>query len=143
MSRVIPPVPDADDEFFWDGVREHRLLLQACASCGALRHPPVPMCGHCLSTHWRPQASTGTGSIHSWIVSRHPSEPDDTPRVVVLVELDDGVRFVANLVDTPLDEVRNELRVEVCFREVDGVVLPQFRPADGRHPATDSAAGAR
>jgi len=47
---------------------------------------------------------------------------------VVLVELDEGVRIVSNLCDVGVDEVQNEMPVEVCFRELDGVMLPQFRP---------------
>lgn len=129
MPRVIPPSVDADDAYFWDGVREHRLLLQQCASCGTLRHPPVPMCGSCLSTDWTTCDAQGTGTVHSWIVSRPPSAPTEEGRVVVLVELREGLRVVANLVDADHAEVRNEMPVELCFRDYDGVVLPQFRPA--------------
>jgi hypothetical protein len=133
MARVIPPSVDADDQYFWDGVREHRLLLQQCAACGTLRHPPVPMCGVCHSTDWTTGEAHGTGTVHSWIVSKPPSDPTDPGRIVVLVELTEGVRFVGNLVDVDVTvdaaEVRNEMPVEVCFREYDGVVLPQFRPA--------------
>ncbi len=131
MTRVIPPNVEPDDEYFWDGVKQHRLLLQACAACGTLRHPPVPMCGRCHATDWGVQDAEGTGYVHSWIISRHPSEPDDQARVVVLVELTEGLRIVANLIDVPFDQVRNEMPVEVCFREIDGVLLPQFRARSG------------
>jgi uncharacterized OB-fold protein len=129
MSRVIPPTPDQDDQYFWDGVAARQLLLQRCARCHTLRHPPAPMCGRCHALEWDTQESPGRGAIHSWIVSRHPTDLDAEPRVVVLVERDEGVRLVGNLVDVDLDEVRNEMQVEVCFLEVDGVLLPQFRPA--------------
>jgi 3-oxo-4,17-pregnadiene-20-carboxyl-CoA hydratase alpha subunit len=131
MARVIPPSVDADDQYFWDGVREHQLLLQQCASCGTLRHPPVPMCGVCHATQWTTSAAAGTGTVHSWIVSKPPSDPTDPGRIVVLVELTEGLRIVGNLVDVERDDVRNEMAVEVCFREYDGITLPQFRPADG------------
>ena len=36
---------------------------------------------------------------------------------------------MANLVDIEIADVRNEMSVELCFREVDDVLLPQFRPA--------------
>jgi uncharacterized protein len=134
MARVIPPSVDADDQYFWDGVREHRLLLQQCASCGTLRHPPVPMCGVCHATEWTTSEAQGTGTVHSWVVSKPPSAPTDPGRIVVLVELTEGLRIVGNLVDVEQADVRNEMPVEVCFREYDGVVLPQFRPADGGAP---------
>jgi uncharacterized OB-fold protein len=87
------------------------------------------MCGKCHSVRWETEESKGHGTLHSWIVSRHPTEPDAEPRVVALVELSEGVRIVSNLVDVALDDVRNEMAVDVCFREIDGVLLPQFRPA--------------
>ena len=131
MVRVIPPTPDADDAYFWDGVRDHKLLLQQCASCGTLRHPPVPMCAVCHSTDWTTGEAAGTGTVHSWVVSKPPSALTEPGRVVVLVELTEGLRMVGNLVDVEQDDVRNEMAVEVCFREYDGVTLPQFRPAGG------------
>jgi uncharacterized OB-fold protein len=129
MARVIPPTPDRDDQYFWDGVAQHQLLLQRCARCHTLRHPPAPMCGHCHALEWDTQESLGKGTIHSWIVSRHPNDRDGEHRIVVLVELDEGVRVVGNLIDLPMEQVQNEMDVEVCFVEVDGVLLPQFRPA--------------
>ena len=131
MPKVIPPSVDKDDEYFWLGVQNDQLLLQRCSSCATLRHPPVPMCGRCHSTTWETTPSSGAGTVHSWIVSRHPTEPDDDARIVILVELDEGMRFVSNLVDIGIADVRNEMRVELCFRELDGVKLPQFRPAQG------------
>jgi uncharacterized OB-fold protein len=131
MARVIPPSVDADDQYFWEGVREHRLLLQQCAACGTLRHPPVPMCGVCHSTDWTTGEAHGTGTVHSWIVSKPPSALTDPGRIVVLVELREGLRIVGNLVDVEQSDVRNEMAVEVCFRDYDGVTLPQFRPVGG------------
>ncbi len=52
MSARLAPSMTADTQFFWDGVRDHRLLIQRCASCGALRHPPRPMCPQCHSLEW-------------------------------------------------------------------------------------------
>lgn len=134
MPRVIPPSVEPDDEYFWAGVAEHRLLLQECADCGTLRHPPLPMCGRCHSTAWTTRESAGTGSVHSWVLSRHPAAPTDEGRIVVLVELDEGVRFVGNLVDTPVAAVANEMPVRLVWREYDGVTLPQFVPATAGEP---------
>lgn len=84
------------------------------------------MCPQCGSVEWTVQQTSGRGTVLSWIVSRHPTQPDDDPRVVVLVELDEGVRLVSNLQGTPPDQVRNGMLVEVVFLDVDGVRLPQF-----------------
>ena len=127
MPHVIPPVTDEDNRFFWEGVRDGHLLIQRCASCGRFRHPPGPMCPECRSLKWEAVESSGRGSIYSWVLSHHPTEPDAEPRIVVLVDLEEGVRLVANLQGLPWSQVRNDLPVEVFFAKTDGVPLPHFR----------------
>jgi uncharacterized OB-fold protein len=126
--RVKPPVVVDEDRFFWDGVQEGLLLLRQCAQCGRLQHPPSPMCPGCGSLEWSVRQMSGRGTVHSWIVSHHPSEPDDVPRIAVLIDLDEGPRFVSNLIDCEPDGVINDMPVEVVFVDVDSVRLPQFRP---------------
>src|SRR3954452_1335329 len=117
MPAVIPPVVGHDDQFFWDGVAEGKLRLQSCADCGQVRQPPSPMCPKCRSLKWETADMSGRGTVYSWIVSRHPTQPDAVPRIVALVELDEGVRLVSNLTDVEEADVRNDMAVEVCFRE--------------------------
>lgn len=127
MPPVIPPNPGRDDSFFWDGVAEGKLLLRRCASCKQLQHPPVPMCGNCHSLEWETQEASGRGSVYTYVVSRHPSEPDAEPRIVALIELEEGIRLISNLQGMTVDEVRNDMPVEVTFTEMEGgTVLPQF-----------------
>jgi uncharacterized OB-fold protein len=120
MSTVIPPVPNRDDQFFWDGVAERRLLLQRCADCKALRHPPQPVCAACGSLATEAVEASGRGTVFTWLLT------DD--RVATVVALEEGVRLVSNLVDVAPDDVRIGMDVELVFVELDGVVLPQFRP---------------
>ena len=130
MTRV-PPAPGPDDSFFWEGVEAGRLLLQRCADCERVRHPPRPMCPQCRSLRWETVAASGRGRVHSWIVPRHPPAPEgEQPDIIVLVELDEDVRLVSNLRGVEVDEVRNDMPVEVFFTEVEaGLRLPQFQPA--------------
>jgi uncharacterized OB-fold protein len=76
---------------------------------------------------WTTRQASGRGTVYSWIVSHHPTEADALPRIVVLVDLEEGVRLVSNLLDVAPSEVRNGMAVELCFEEYDGVALPQFR----------------
>jgi hypothetical protein len=112
---------------FWEGVELEKLLLTRCAKCGRLQHPPSPMCPSCGSLDWDAQEVSGRGRIHSWIVSHHPTDGFDESRVVVLVELDEGVRLVSNLRECDPDEVDNDMPVEVMFVDTDGVKTAQFR----------------
>ena len=129
MPSVIPPSPTLDDQFFWDAIAQGRLVFQRCSACGVVRHPPAPMCGECRSVEWDTQESTGRGHVYTWIVSHHPTQPDAEPRVVVLVELDDGLRFVSNLLGVDAGDVRNGMAVALTIEDIDGVLLPQFRPS--------------
>jgi len=129
VPSVIPPSPALDDQFFWDAIAEGRLVFQRCAACGVVRHPPVPMCGECHSVEWDTQESSGHGRVYTWILSHHPTKPDAEPRVVVLVDLDDGIRFVSNLLGVDAASVKNGMAVQLSIEDVDGVVLPQFRLA--------------
>ncbi len=117
-----------DQDFFWAGVDSGQLLAQRCSGCGELRHPPAPMCPYCLSLEWEPQVLAGTGSVNTFMLSRHPTQPDDHPRIVALVDLPEGIRMVSNLVDTQFGDVHAGMPVSVVYREVDGQLLPQFRP---------------
>jgi uncharacterized OB-fold protein len=130
MPQVIAPAVGYDDAYFWDGVRAGQLLLRRCANCGYLQHPPGPMCPRCGSLSWTVQEASGRGTVYSWIRSHHPNDPDADPRIVVLVELEEGVRLVSNLVRVAPDDVDNGMAVTVCFERFDDdVVLPQFEPA--------------
>ena len=90
------------------------------------------MCGDCHSLEWNPEPLSGRGTVYTWIVSHHPTEPDDDARIVALIELEEGVRFVSNLTGVDADAVANDMAVELCFETFENgdetFVLPQFRP---------------
>ncbi len=124
---VIPPLPDRDDQFFWGAVAEGRLLFQRCGDCATVRHPPQPMCGACGSLALDTLEASGNGTVFSWIVSARPGSDE---RIAALIELDEGIRFVSNLVGVERGDIEIGMPVTVEFHDMgDGVTLPQFRPA--------------
>jgi len=131
MPRVIPPVQSHVDAFFWEGVAHERLLVQRCAGCQRLLHPPQPMCPHCASLERVIEEAPSRGTVYSWLLSHHPSGDDPEPRIVAVVELiggDEPLRIVSNLQGISPADVVTGIEVELCFEVVDGVALPQFRP---------------
>ena len=134
MATPLRPSMSPDTEFFWNGLRERRLLIQRCASCGILRHPPRPMCPHCLSIEWNTIESTGRGTVHSFVMPQHPQFPFmDYPYIVALIDLAEGVRLVSNLIDIEPEHAWIDMPVEVSFTEFDdGFVLHQFRLEEKR-----------
>jgi uncharacterized OB-fold protein len=133
-QRAAPrprPVLTHDTAFWWEAVQQGRLLIQRCSSCGALRHPPGPMCGACRSLDWDTIEASGRGVVFSFVVNHHPQLPAfDYPLVVALVELEEGTRLVSDLVDCPPDEVAIGMPVQIDFVAVDDeLTLPLFRRA--------------
>ena len=41
-----------DNQFFWDGLKDEKLLIQKCSNCGYMQAPPDPMCPKCQSLEW-------------------------------------------------------------------------------------------
>jgi uncharacterized OB-fold protein len=136
-SSGKPPRPrpaiTQDNAFFFEGTKQGKLLIQRCASCGRLRHPPRPMCSECRSLEWDTVEASGRGTVYSFVVNHHPQVPAfDYPLVVALVELDEGTRLVSNVVGVEPSEVRVGMPVEVELVAFDAeLTLPQFHPAGG------------
>ncbi|MBW5484727.1 bifunctional MaoC family dehydratase N-terminal/OB-fold nucleic acid binding domain-containing protein [Streptomyces bambusae] len=126
------PVVNRDNQGFWDGVREHRLLIQRCTGCGTLRFPWLPGCNHCASLGWDTVEACGAGTVFSYVVMHHPPFPAfDPPYAVALVELAEGVRMISNITGVPYDKVRIGMPVQLEFLRVDDELeLPVFRGSE-------------
>ncbi|WP_244931513.1 MaoC family dehydratase N-terminal domain-containing protein [Nocardioides sp. W7] len=130
--RALRPRPavNLDNQFWFDAAREHRLLIQCCADCQVLRHPPGPGCAACGSFSSDVVVATGRATLYSWTVAQHPRHPAfDYPLVIGLVELEEGTRLVANLDPAGRDlEIGMDLRM--TWLDVDPELsLPVFGPA--------------
>jgi len=126
------PVIDAESEPFWAAARKRKFLIRHCEACGRDHFYPRRYCPHCWSERcvWRP--ACGRGRIYSYTVIRHNEAPpfrDMVPYIVALVELDEGVRVIANLEECTPDVVHVGMAVEVIYQRItDEITLPQFRP---------------
>ncbi|MFI1394614.1 bifunctional MaoC family dehydratase N-terminal/OB-fold nucleic acid binding domain-containing protein [Streptomyces sp. NPDC020681] len=127
------PVINRDNAGFWDGVAEHKLLIQRCEGCRSLRFPWLPGCNECGSQEWDTVESSGAGTVYSYVVMHHPPFPAfDPPYAVGLIELAEGVRMVSNVVGVPPDKVRIGMPVELEFLRVDKELeLPVFSALPG------------
>jgi uncharacterized OB-fold protein len=128
VSDVLRPVGSRDTAFFWEGTAAGELRIQRCGGCGALRHPPGPMCPGCGAAKPEYIVAAGTGEVYSYVVQHHPPVPGKSlPIVVALVQLTEGVRMVGELQASP-ERVRVGLPVRVEFARVDDTLtLPAWR----------------
>ncbi|MFL6119653.1 bifunctional MaoC family dehydratase N-terminal/OB-fold nucleic acid binding domain-containing protein [Actinophytocola sp.] len=126
---LIRPMVNRDTAFFWEGTAQGELRIQQCGGCGALRHPPGPMCPRCNETKPGHLVASGLGEIYSYVVHHHPPVPGHTlPFVIALVELEEGVRLLAELVDVDPEEVEVGLPVRIDFARVDDeLTMPVWR----------------
>jgi uncharacterized OB-fold protein len=130
LPRLTP-----DNEPFYKGLRERRLLLPYCTDCGKPHLPPGPVCPWCFTEHieWRPVS--GRGRISTWTVVHKAwfaAFAADIPYNVVQVELEEGPRLTANVVGLPNEQLAIGLPVTIDFEDVTAeVTLPRFRPRNG------------
>ncbi len=132
-----------DSQFFWDGTAVGELRIQRCNACEALRFPPGPACPDCGAFDRGHVVAAGTGTVFSYVVHRHPPVPGkELPIVIALVDLDEGVRMVAEVVDAVSDETGDAeieigTRLRVDFNRVDDdLTLPIWRLDTPRPSAT-------
>jgi uncharacterized protein len=127
---------DPMTEPFWEAARQDKLVAPQCTNCGTFRLPPSAYCFNCQTRGVRWVELSGTGTIVSFTVVRHPLHPDLAPAcpyVSGVVDLDGtqgaGARMLVNIIDCDVDAVRIDDRVEIVWDHVnDDMVTPRFRP---------------
>ncbi len=129
----LVPTPTPETQPYWDGLRENRLRLQACANCGKVRHYPRPMCDACWSMNAKWIDASGHGTVHSWTITHyafHPGVKGDLPYILLTVDLPEGVRMNAQARAIDATQLRIGLPVRVAFDPVrQDLTLPIFEAA--------------
>jgi uncharacterized protein len=135
------PVPDRDTAPFWEGTARGELLVQRCAACGAWLWQPRPVCSSCQTPDPVWTQVSGKARVASWTVLRPPTLPayaEKVPFVVLLVELEQGVRMLGYLVDDAGNLLKTDGEneglamgslVELRFHEQAGIQLPSWKLA--------------
>jgi len=125
------PWPNPTTRPFFDAARERRLRLQRCPRDGFFFYPRS-RCPRCLGADWAWQDASGRGVIHSFTVDRigHLQGLEHAvPYAIAIVELAEGPRMTARIVDCDVDALRIGQAVEACYEDVDGVSLVHFAPS--------------
>jgi len=134
------PIVVEETRGYWEGTLAEELRVQTCNACGNRQMPWGPCCTHCLSQDLAFVKASGRANVFSFTVVRqaiHPTFSAQVPYVVADVELEEGPIMTTNVTDTPVEEIRIGMPVEVWFdSEMEDafhtkVRLPKFRPTKG------------
>lgn len=134
MTAVSKPVPvfRGEERIYFERARQRQLVYQVCDDCGQLIFYLRTVCPACMSMSLTIRESAGRGVVYSYTTQYRPGNPafaDDVPYSIVLVDLDEGVRVLADLVDCEIEDIAIGISVEVLFDDLDEeLALPRFRP---------------
>lgn len=111
---------------YWRNIPQYyRLVGKRCKKCNAHYFPPVVRC-RCGSTDLEDVELPHTGKLLEYTVLYQVGTDflKQKPIVVGLVELENGVKILAQIVDTPPGKLATGTKVEAVFRRV---------ATDGKH----------
>jgi uncharacterized OB-fold protein len=123
-GRPLPEPAVAASDPWWCGLRERRLMLQLCPTCGALRYPAAPVCPECRTTGGVWTEVPAEGSLFSFVTYHRDlsgSFADDIPYTIALVELEPMIGILAQ-VEGRADSLRIGDRMRAQFEEVSPMV---------------------
>jgi uncharacterized OB-fold protein len=136
MPDVSRPVPKRDvyvpTKPFWDGARAGKLVLQFCKDTNRFQHPPRPVSIYTGSRNLEWREASGTGQIYACTIVRIPGPGVEgrLPLSVATVELEEGVRIIANIIGGNPEEVTIGRRVVLAWDRLDGnTPYPAFKLA--------------
>jgi uncharacterized protein len=127
------PLPDEASRPFFEGAREHRLMIQQCTTCGAVMWPVASRCDNCLNPTVCWVQASGKGTLYTFSLMHqvyHAGFASEVPYNVAQVDLEEGLRVISTIVGCSNAELRIGMALEVTFADItDAVSLPKFQPA--------------
>ena len=134
MPDVSRPVPKPDvyvpTQPFWDGARAGKLMLQFCKDTNRFQHYPRPVSIYTGSRNLEWREVSGKGRIYACTIVRVPGPGLEgrLPLSVATVELDEGVRIIANILGSNPEEVKIGRRVDLSWDHLEGdTPYPAFK----------------
>ena len=100
--------------------QRYRLESGKCKQCGSISFPPRLICPKCKSKNFENVKLSREGKILTFTIIR--VGPDkfskETPYVVAIIELNDGVRLTVQVTDCDVDKVEIGAKVKMVFRKI-------------------------
>lgn len=100
--------------------QRYRFEAGRCRNCGFVAFPPRVICPQCRGRDFETVVLPERGKLVSYTVIRVPPQPfaDQAPYAVGIVELENGARVTAQVVDIEFERLQIGLPVRAEFRRV-------------------------
>ena len=123
MSKPRKPKPEPDvsetTQPFWDGIASDELRLQYDPGAGAFQFYPrsTSLATGRSDLEWR--AASGKGTVYSYTSTLVPIAgfEDEVPYLLAMIDLEEGVRILANMINVTEDEIEIGMPVRVAFEQ--------------------------
>lgn len=106
---------------YWREIpQRYRLEANVCDGCGNKHFPPRLVCPECGSRNLSSTTLSDRGKILTYTIIYTPPARfvDQSPYAMAIVELEDGVKLTAQIVDIEFDELEVGLPVKIEFRKI-------------------------
>jgi hypothetical protein len=125
LFRVLKFAPGTATPAGPDRSQTLRPLISQDTACGAEKQDWI--------------VGSGRGTVFSYVIHHHPKVPGkQSPFVVALVELDEGVRMLGELIDVDPATVEIGMPVEIALTRIDDdLTLPFWRSRTDTQPPGD------
>lgn len=131
VSKNLPS-PTAETAAYWQGCKEHQLLIQSCTDCGHVQFYPRSICTKCMCDTLDWIQTSGQATVMSYTIMHRPVSKAygiDGPQILVLVRLDEGPQMMSHVVECSEEKISIGMTVEVVFEDwTDDISMPVFRP---------------
>jgi uncharacterized OB-fold protein len=127
------PLPDEASRPFFEGMKNHEVVLMRCGNCQRWRLPAAQRCPRCWSLEHTWERASGRGIVYTFAIMHHVLHPgfaEEAPYNVTVVQLDEGPRYQTNLVGIANEDITVGMPVVATYEDInDEVSLLKFKPA--------------
>ena len=132
-TRPLPRLTEMDTAPFWEATKNNEFRYQQCRNCNTVVWHPRRHCTGCVDGDLEWKTSAGKGTVYSFSVVRqsyHPFFRNLVPYAVAYIDLDEGPRFLTNIVgvEDPLQDISIGQKVELEWEPHEEVHIPLVKP---------------
>ena len=130
-KRPLPNLQEPETTEFWAATANSEFNIQVCNNCQTVTWYPRTHCANCTDGDLVPRTVSGRGEVYSYSIVRqsyHPFFRNLVPYVVAWVDLEEGVRYLTNVIGCPVEDVHVGMAVEISWETHEGVKLPLVTP---------------